>query len=349
MKKYKLILMVCVMIAGLFLLVGCPAAEEEAQEVGVGDDPMIVRIAHSVRPGAPRDLGAWAMKEYVEAALPGVFDVQIFPAAQLGPGPEQIQGLQAGTLEICINPGAFLGGFEPLTGIMDVPGLLPPDISQIRELLTGPAGDALRNVTVPIGIYILDIWHDGFCHFASNTAIRSVEDIQGQRFRVMPSPIRIATIEALGGVPINMAWGDTYNALMTGAVDGQENPIDNMTDAKLHEVQQYLTITYHGSLDQFIMSSHSWWENLSDEHQDVWRRAVVVGRETSEAAKLTNTDLAYELFEEAGAEIIIFDEAERARMIEALAPVRNVYADLSPEAAELLALFESEIARITGQ
>ena len=63
--------------------------------------------------------------------------------------------------------------------------------------------------------------------------------------RVIPTPIYIDFMNALGANAVPMPFTETYTALETGAVDGMTNPLINVTDMKFYEVTDYLTITNH--------------------------------------------------------------------------------------------------------
>ena len=51
-----------------------------------------------------------------------------------------IEGTQFGSLECNVMPAAFLGGFNPVVSIFDIPFLLPDDQAKSNELRTGAFG-----------------------------------------------------------------------------------------------------------------------------------------------------------------------------------------------------------------
>ncbi len=306
----------------------------------------VIKLAHAAAPGSARDLGAQKLKEVVEAETKGAVTVEIYPASQLGGGPDLIQGMQLGSIEMVILPSSFMGGFQPLTTIMDIPFLFPDDYEKLMAVEAGPAGQKLKDSTSEVGITTLDIWHTGYKTFTCNSPLNTPANFKGKKFRVMPSQIQIAQYELLGAAAINMDFSETYNSLQTGTIDGQENPLDTTFDMKFHEVQKYLTITHHGVLDQFIMASKVWFDALDP----TIRAAIVKGCEEGREVAVQNTHLteekALKAFRDAGMEIKELTAEERAQWVEALAPIKETYVKNYGEAArEMLDLFEAEIAK----
>jgi len=351
-KKALAILLVVILMSTL--LIGCSSGgSSSSQETGkteqstTSGDKIVMKIAHAAKPGSARDLGAQKVKEIVESETNGRVEVQIYPASQLGGGPDLIEGMQMGTIEMVILPSSFLGGFQPLTCIMDIPFFFPSDYKKMIELEQGPAGQKLRETTDSIGVKTLDIWHTGYKGFSAQTPLRKPEDFVGLKFRVMPSPIQIAQYEVLGATPVNMDFSECYNALQTGAIDGQENPIDTTYDMKFHEVQKTFTISNHGVLDQFIMVSKVWYEKLPEDIQAAIMKGVEEGRKVTLENTHKTEEIGLKAFKDAGLEIIELTPEERAAFAEATKGVKEKYVNTyGAEAAELLKLFEEEIAKL---
>jgi C4-dicarboxylate-binding protein DctP len=215
------------------------------------------------------------------------------------------------------------------------------------EVEAGPSGQKLKDSTESVGIKTLDIWHTGYKTFTANRPLDKPADFKGLKFRVMPSQIQIAQYTLLGAAAVNMDFSETYNALQTGAIDGQENPLDTTYDMKVHEVQKYVTISRHGILDQFIMASKAWFDKLDQPVKDAVMHGVAAGRQVALENTLKAEEKAMAVFKEAGVTIKTLNPQEREEWIKAFAPVREIYITSYGEPAkEMLDLFESEIAKI---
>lgn len=348
-KKAIAVFMVLALMASIFA--GCSSGAKQTGETNANPaasgEKMVIKIAHAAKPGSARDQGAVRIKEVVEKETNGKVEVQIYPASQLGGGKDLIEGMQMGTIEMVILPSSFLGGFEPLTTIMDLPFFFPEDYKKMVELEAGPAGQKLKATTDDIGVKTLDIWHTGYKGFSAQTPLRKPEDFKGLKFRVMPSPIQIAQYEVMGGTPINMEFSECYNALQTGAIDGQENPIDTTYDMKFQEVQKTFTLSRHGVLDQFIMASKDWFEKLPEDIKTALLKGVEEGRQVALEKTHETEEVGLAAFKEKGLEIIELTPEERAAFVEATKSVKDLYVSkYGAEAEELLKVFEEEIAKL---
>lgn len=348
-KKSLAIFLVVLLMSTM--LIGC-SSESGQDEVAEGsesknEEKMVMKIAHAAAPGSARDLGAQKVKEVIESEVGEKVKVEIYPASQLGGGPDLIEGMQMSTIEMVILPSSFMGGFQPLTTIMDIPFLFPTDFEKMVKLEQGVAGEKLRETTESIGVKTMDIWHTGYKGFTAQTPLRTPKDFAGLKFRVMPSPIQIAQYEAMDATPINMDFSETYNALQTGAIDGQENPIDTTYDMKFQEVQKTFTMSRHGVLDQFIMVSKEWFEKQPEDIQSAIIKGIEEGREVALVNTHKTEEIGLEDFKEKGLEIIELTSEERAAFIDATKSVKDLYVkEYGSEAAELLKVFEEEIEKL---
>ena len=91
------------------------------------------------------------------------------------------------------------------------------------------------------------------------------DDARGLKFRVMESDILQAEIEAIGGSPQKMAFGEVYQALQTGTVDAQENTWSNIYSSKFYEVQPYITESNHGYIGYYVAVNAPFWQSLPDD------------------------------------------------------------------------------------
>ena len=165
------------------------------------------------------------------------------------------------------------------------------------------------------GITSIAIWHTGYKTWTGNKPLNKFEAFKGLKARVMPSAMLKKQDDLLGLDAVGMPFRETYNALKNKSIDAQENPITTSFFMKFHEVQDYMALTNHGTLDQVIMMSKGWWDKLSSDCQTAIREAVEAG------GKLT-VELTYSIidskamgaFEKAGMKVVEVSEADFAEM-----------------------------------
>jgi tripartite ATP-independent transporter DctP family solute receptor len=122
---------------------------------------------------------------------------------------------------------------------------------------------------------MLGIMENGYRHVTNNTRpINSPADVKGLKLRTPESIAQIETFRALGALPTPMPFAELYNALRQGIVDGQENPLQNIYDAKFYEAQKYLALTGHIYNSTFVLISEQFWQKQKPEQQQAIREAV---------------------------------------------------------------------------
>ncbi len=294
-------------------LVAVAASFAGAGAAQAADTPM--KIGHVVPRKAPRGQGAVLVAKMVNEDKRCNLKAQDYPSAQLGGTTDLIEGLQDGSIEMVILPGSFLVGFQPLIGIIDFPFFWPLDRRDLAKIHNGPAMKKLLATTSEKGVVSVAIWHTGYKTWTGNKPLNKFANFKGLKARVMPSAILKKQDELLGLDAVGMPFRETYNALKTKAIDAQENPITTNFFMKFHEVQAYMALTNHGTLDQVIMMSKVWWDKLSAGCQTAIRAAVDAG------GKLT-VDKTYAIinakamgaFKKAGMKVVKVSKADYAEM-----------------------------------
>lgn len=243
-------------------------------------------FAHVLIDETPNGQAALAFAKEVNEKSNGRISVTVLPAAQLGGDVEIIEQLQMNMVQIAIPPTATLGNFEPRIQILDLPFLLPSEEKMVK-VLDGPAGRKILDTLDGHGMHAVNFWGAGFRHMTNNVRpIESPEDLKGIKMRTMQSPILLSTYRNLQANPTAMAYTEVYNGLQQNVIEGQENPIANITSKRFYEVQKYMTLTsnaYHGYA---AIVNEEAWNSLPDDLQLVMTEAFNHGRDLSR--KLTN-------------------------------------------------------------
>lgn len=243
-------------------------------------------FAHVLIDETPNGQAALAFEKEVEEKSDGRININVLPAAQLGGDVEIIEQLQMNMVQIAIPPTATLGNFEPRVQILDLPFLLPSQ-ELMMKVLDGPAGRKILDTLEGHEMHAVNFWGAGFRHMTNNVRpIEKPEDLKGIKMRTMQSPILLSTYRNFDANPTAMAYTEVYNGLQQSVIEGQENPIANITSKKFYEVQKYMTLTsnaYHGYAA--IVNKQAW-ESLPEDLQAVMTTAFNNARDLSR--KLTN-------------------------------------------------------------
>jgi C4-dicarboxylate-binding protein DctP len=329
---------------------GAFAAAASAPSLSWGQSAKFTaKIGHLEAPTQPRHRGLEKVAALVNERTKGEVEFKLFPASQLGNARQMIEGTQFGSLECNVMPAAFLGGFNPVVSIFDVPFLLPNDAAKANVLRTGAFGQYILDSFSSRGLVAIALWPNGRKSLTSNKPINSPQAFNGQKFRVMDSRILIEQFSAVGASAIAIPFGELYTALQTGVVDGEENPLDTISTMKFHEVQKYLVVSEHGAMEDVVLFNPTWWKSLPDGHRKIISDTFIEIRPEVEKMKAEAQVKALEIIKAAGkTEISTLSDADRKVWQERMVPkAEQAYiARAGAEGQKAVDLYRAELKKL---
>ena len=307
------------------------------------------KIGHLEAPTQPRHRGLEKVAALVKERTKGEVEFKLFPASQLGNARQMIEGTQFGSLECTVEPAAFLGGFDPVVSVFDIPFLLPDDKAKADALRTGKFGQDILDSFSSRGFVAIALWPNGRKCMTSNRPLADIAAFNGQKFRVMDSKILIDQFASVGANAIALPFGELYTALQTGVVDGEENPLDTISTMKFHEVQKYLVVSNHGAMEDLILFNPKWWNGLPAGHRKIITDAFIEVRPEVEKMKTEAAEHALEQIKASGkVEIRVLSDAERKTWRARMAPKAEAayIARAGEEGKKALAIYHAEADRL---
>jgi C4-dicarboxylate-binding protein DctP len=285
---------------------------------------ILIKFSHAVAPDTPKGKGSLRFKELAEAYTGGRVKVEVYPNSQLYKDNEEVDALQLGAVQM-LAPS--LSKFGPLGvkefEVFDLPFILP-NKAVVTRVVTGPIGKQLLQKLEPKGIHGLAYWDAGFKIMTANRPLRRPEDYFGQKMRIQSSKVIAAQMRALGAVPQAIAFSEVYQAMQTGVVDGCETTISNVYTQKLHELQKYATLTFHGYNGYAVIVNAQFWDGLPADIRAELERAMHEATDYVNEIVQKENDDALEGIKAAGTtEIVVLTEAEKKALREALLPVHK--------------------------
>lgn len=198
----------------------------------------------------------------------GRFQLDVFPSSQLGSDTDTLSQLRAGAVEFFTLSGLILSTLVPTSSISGV-GFAFPDYDTVWKAMDGHLGAFIRKEIEAKGLLVMDkIWDNGFRQVTTSThPIKGPGDFKDMKIRVPVSPLWTSMFQALGAAPASINFNETYSALQTRIVDGQENPLAIIQTAKLYEVQKYCSMTNHMWDGFWFLMNRRAWEKLPKDIQ----------------------------------------------------------------------------------
>jgi C4-dicarboxylate-binding protein DctP len=255
-----------VVLLGFFLAVIAACTGSEGAGGGAASAPSVyvIKFPHVVAQAAPKGQMAQRFKELAEERFSGRVRVEVYPSAQLMEDTESIEALAFGEVQMIATSVSLYDRLTQKFQVFDLPFLFP-NLEAVERFQASPAGRELLTTLTEQGILGLQFWHNGMKQFSGPRPLIEPDDARGLKFRVMESDILQAEIEAIGGNPQKMAFGEVYQALQTGTVDAQENTWSNIYSSKFYEVQPYMTESNHGYIGYYVAVNASFWQALPDD------------------------------------------------------------------------------------
>jgi TRAP-type transport system periplasmic protein len=256
----------------------------------------------------PMNIRGKEMAEAIRAETRGRVDIQVFPNNQLGSDTDMLSQLRSGAIEFFTLSGLILSTLVPATSITGI-GFAFANYDAVWKALDGELGAYVRAQISKAGIVPMDkIWDNGFRQITSSSKpINTADDLKGFKIRVPVSPLWTSMFKALEAAPASINFAETYSALQTKIVDGQENPLAIIQTAKLYEVQKYCSITNHMWDGFWFLANGKAWEKLPPDLRAIVAKHVNAAgeKERDDVAKL-NASLQKELTDKG----LVFNQAK---------------------------------------
>jgi tripartite ATP-independent transporter DctP family solute receptor len=241
------------------------------------------------------------MWDAVKAETRGRVQVEIFPENNhfKDGDPDPLDLLVRGEVEFYTLSGNGLASMVPAANVQATPFAFRTQ-SQVYRAMDGDIGDYLREELHAKGIYCVPrgCFENGFHQITCATRpIRNAQDMQGLKIRVPGTAIYLEFWKTLGALPVGMNINKMHDALKTGMVEAQEDPLDVAELFHLYEVQKYMSMTNHSWSGYNLLANLKIWNGLpADVRQTIERNTVKFARlqraDTASLNKQLRTRLA---------------------------------------------------------
>ncbi len=280
-----------------------------------------IKFANQNSVGHPIIQGMEKFKEIVEKNSGGKIKVNLFPGGTLGSDQANVSAIQGGALEMAsMNSGIFASQVKDFA-VFDFPFMFASG-KEADAVVDGPFGKKMHAKLEDKGLIGLGYYELGFRHLTNGKRpINKVSDIEGLKLRVIPNPINVDWVKALGANPTPLPFPELYAALEQGAVDGQENPVATIYGAKLFEVQKYLALTGHQYNPQSVVISKKFWDTLNAAEKKIVADAMTESVKFQRATARALEAGTLETMKKNGMQVTTLPASEMAILREKMKPV----------------------------
>ena len=243
-----------------------------------------LRYAHVGVANAPQTLYADEVAKLVKERTNGRVEIQVFANSQLGGVNEMVDGVRSGAISMAHHDFGSLGRIVPNTAVFNTPFMYRDPEHAMRA--TDPAqSPALREINQELvqkgNMRIVAALFQGTRHLTSKERVLSVKDMQGKKYRGVPIKLWSSMLTGMGAVATPVEVSELATALATGLVVGQENPLPNIFNLKLYEVQKYVMLTGHMQSILSVFVNERVWQQIPAADRKILENTMIeVGRKT---------------------------------------------------------------------
>lgn len=291
------------------------------------DGEIVIKFAHVTNTDKhPKGIAASLLEKRVNEEMNGKACMEVYPNSTLYNDDQVLEAMLQGDVQLAAPSLSKFETFTKQFRLFDLPFMFK-NIEAVDAFQASDAGAAMKDSMQKRGLQGLAFWHNGMKQLSANKPLIEPSDANGLKFRVQPSEVLVAQMEAIGGSPQKMAFSEVYGALQQGVVDGQENTWSNIYGQKFFEVQDGTTETNHGALDYLVVASVDWLDSLDADVRDQF--LTIMEKVTTERnAAVGEVDKeARQAVLDAGGEIRELTPEQRQKWVDAMKPVWDQFTD----------------------
>lgn len=282
-------------------------------------------------------------KKYIEEKSGGRIEVGVFPAAQLGKVPRQIEGVQLGTQEAFNIPPGFFIGIDKGFMVTDAPGMFD-DIEHAQRAVNYPKfRDKFTQLGASKGFIINYVWGCGDTSIATVKPFKTLDDLKGRKIRVLATPLEREVIKSMGATGIPMPYSEVLPGMQRKTIDGVRSAIIVMHPSKFWTVAKHITLTGMGQISCGQFLSTAWLKTLPDDLREI---VMESGRLVTPMAGNWGRDLTKkaEINWAKDATVHRLSAADQAELRKRVSPIADNILANDPKTKEMYALLKEAVA-----
>ena len=329
-----------VTVLPFLLLTGCDAKLPDKE---------VWRFAIEETQGSVQDAYAQKFKELVEERSGGEVEVIVYPYGAIGTSDQITEQVHNGTVDFAFASPGFLGKLIPEVQVFLLHYLLSSDEAVNKRALGDPElVGMLDELYREKGLRFLAAIPEGRMAWTTKQEVRTPEDFEGVKFRVMTSPLLLSAYEAYGASPTPLPYAEVYSGLQLNMIDGQVNPVFAIQEMSFYEVTDYLVFPGHAQFYTTLVTGQRFFGGLSPERRRMVEEIIdELNDYIFELQRRFNRE-RLDIIRENRPEMVIYElgPEERARFRERSMPVREQYVEMAgPRGRELLEVIKESVRR----
>jgi TRAP-type transport system periplasmic protein len=241
-----------------------------AAQTVLAADPIVLKLGNIQAPAQSASLACERMAKLALERSNGRLKIEFFPASQLGNAITQIEGVMMGTQDMFQDAAEWMSQFEKDYNILAM-AFAFRDQNHLQMFFNSPLNsDIKERLRKDRGIRIIaENWNRAPRVLVSKKPVNAPAELQGIKMRVPEIEMYLLVWKAMGTQPTQVAWGETYLALMQGLVDAMEGPFDTLLSMKFFEAAPNISMTQHLISASSVCINDAKFNKLPKDLQDI--------------------------------------------------------------------------------
>lgn len=294
----------------------------------------------------PTTQGLHAIDRLLNERTNGEMRVRVYPGGQMGAEKDTLEIAVFGGLDLTRVNLAPINSIVPESIVLALPFLFQ-SIAHSRAVFDGAVGRRILDAMMPHGLRGMCYYDSGARSFYNTKRpIRTPDDIAGMKIRVPNSDIYVAMTQALGANPTPIPFGEVYQSLVQGVVDGAENNYPSYENTRHFEAAGHYSLTRHVMAPEVLVASRRSWDGMTAEEQEYLQAAASDSVPIMRSLWDARVDVAKQRVLERGVEVV--EDVDHAAFAEKMQPVWERFV-VTPEMQQLVDEIVSLGANLGGE
>lgn len=235
--------------------------------VAQAQQKITLRYAHVGGEGEGQTRYAAELAKLVGERTNGRIEIRVFPGSQLGNLSEMLDGVRVGSIHMAHHDFSSLDRFEKDVAVFNAPYAFrgPDHAMRATDEATSPVMVEINQKLITNGgVRIVGNFYRGARQLTARYPVYSPKDMAGKKFRGVPIALWNTMLKGMGAIPTPVEISEIMPALMTGLVEGQENPLNNIIARKMYEANKYVMMTSHMESVLAVFVNEKSWQSIPE-------------------------------------------------------------------------------------
>lgn len=202
----------------------------------------------------------------VKELTKGQIEITAHHAGSLGGEREHVEGLLSGAVQVASPGAAILGGWYKPAEVWTYPYMFK-DVAHKDRVMTAIMTEYGNEVGAQAKLRPMASIPRMPRQLSSNRVVKTPADLKGFKIRVPETQMWLRTFQRFGASPTPLPWPEVFQAIKSGVIEGQENPLALTYNAGIFDVNKNFALTEHMMQDNMIVIAQATYAKLSDEHR----------------------------------------------------------------------------------